>query len=80
MLFSLIIIFYFMFQMNKFFNIKFYFLGYNAKRDPIKGSWFVQKLCKVISENAWNYDLNTMMKLVIKFFSISNLINYQCKL
>jgi len=38
--------------------------GYGAKRDQIDGSWFVQKLCKVIRGNAWKFDLDSMMKMV----------------
>ncbi|XP_050422334.1 caspase-3-like [Adelges cooleyi] len=38
--------------------------GYYAKRDPYKGSWFIQKLCEVFRENAWQYDLHTMMMMV----------------
>ncbi|XP_060839944.1 caspase-3-like isoform X1 [Rhopalosiphum padi] len=38
--------------------------GYTAKRDPIDGSWFVQKLCEVIRTNAYNKDLGSMMLIV----------------
>jgi len=44
-----------------------YFSGYGAKRDQIDGSWFVQKLCKVIRGNAWKFDLDSMMKMVISY-------------
>ncbi|XP_022177870.1 caspase-3-like [Myzus persicae] len=38
--------------------------GHTAKRDPIDGSWFVQKLCEVVRKNAYNTDLNEMMLMV----------------
>ncbi|XP_025197088.1 caspase-1-like [Melanaphis sacchari] len=38
--------------------------GHTAKRDPIDGSWFVQKLCEVIRNNAYNKDLASMMLIV----------------
>lgn len=46
-------------------NFVFYFSGYNAKRDTVNGSWFVQKLCDVIRENAWKFDLDSLLKMVI---------------
>ncbi|CAH1725817.1 caspase-1-like [Aphis gossypii] len=38
--------------------------GHTAIRDPIDGSWFVQKLCEVIRTNAFNKDLASMMLIV----------------
>lgn len=45
----------------------FLFSGYNAKRHPINGSWFVQKLCEVFCNNAWEHDIDSMMKMVSCF-------------
>lgn len=35
--------------------------GYNSKRDPREGSWFVKLFCDIVVKNAWRYDLETMI-------------------
>ncbi|XP_050537561.1 caspase-1-like isoform X2 [Daktulosphaira vitifoliae] len=50
--------------------------GYYAKRDTVHGSWFIQKLCEVIRENAWQYDLDTMMGMVDTEIKKLNSIEY----
>ncbi|KAL4105139.1 hypothetical protein QTP88_020411 [Uroleucon formosanum] len=47
--------------------------GHTTICDPIDGSWFIQKLCQVFRENAYNTDLTRMMSLVdIKLDELSN--------
>jgi len=48
-------------SINNLLNIIFFYIGHTAKRDPIEGSWFVQKLCEVIRKNAYDTELNAMM-------------------
>lgn len=50
--------------------------GYTAKRDPIDGTWFVQKFCEVIRKNAYNTDLNTMMRMVDTEIEKLNSVHY----
>ncbi|XP_016656485.1 caspase-2-like [Acyrthosiphon pisum] len=48
--------------------------GHTAIRDPIDGSWFIQKLCQVFCENAYNTELARLMCLVdIKLDELSSI-------
>lgn len=38
--------------------------GYVACREPNWGSWFIQTLCEVIMENAWEHELTEMLRMV----------------
>lgn len=38
--------------------------GYNAFRDPIDGSWYVQVFCKVFSEHAHDTHLEDLLKII----------------
>lgn len=33
-------------------------------RDTSKGTWFVDDFCRIVAENAWRYDLETMLGMV----------------
>lgn len=39
-------------------------LGYNAFRDPIEGSWYIQILCKVFAEHAHDTHLEDLLKII----------------
>lgn len=39
-------------------------LGYNAFRDPVEGSWYIQILCKVFAEHAHDTHLEDLLKLI----------------
>lgn len=39
-------------------------LGYNAFRDPLEGSWYVQILCKVLAEHAHDTHLEDLLKII----------------
>lgn len=39
-------------------------LGYNAFRDPIEGSWYIQILCKVFGEHAHDTHLEDLLKII----------------
>lgn len=41
--------------------------GRPANRDVFKGTWFIQTLVDVFSQNAWKYDLEDMLKMVSIF-------------
>ncbi|XP_060858825.1 caspase-3-like [Metopolophium dirhodum] len=48
--------------------------GHTAIRDPLDGSWFIQKLCQVFCENAYNTELARLMCLVdIKLDELSRI-------
>lgn len=38
--------------------------GYNAFRDPVEGSWYIQILCKVFAEHAHDTHLEDLLKIV----------------
>lgn len=39
-------------------------LGYNAFRDPVEGSWYIQILCKIFAEHAHDTHLEDLLKLI----------------
>lgn len=39
-------------------------------RDRKNGAWFVDKFCEIVAENAWQYDLDTMLGLVIEIIVV----------
>lgn len=44
--------------------------GYNAFRDPIDGSWYVQILCKVLAEHAHDTHLEDLLKIIGEMMNI----------
>lgn len=38
--------------------------GYNAFRDPVEGSWYVQIMCQVFAEHAHDTHLEDLLKIV----------------
>lgn len=39
-------------------------IGYNAFRDPIEGSWYIQILCKVLAEHAHDTHFEDLLKII----------------
>lgn len=44
--------------------------GYNAFRDPVEGSWYVQILCKVLAEHAHDTHLEDILKIIGEHMNI----------
>ncbi|XP_040068356.1 caspase-7 isoform X2 [Ixodes scapularis] len=44
--------------------------GFYAWRNTTQGSWFVQSLCRVLQQRAWNTDLLTMMTVVCRHVAL----------
>lgn len=44
--------------------------GYNAFRDPEEGSWYVQILCKVLSEDAHDLDFESLLKIICEYMKL----------
>lgn len=51
-------------------------LGYNAFRDPVEGSWYIQILCKVFAEHAHDTHLEDLLKLIGESMNVKRTERY----